>query len=47
MHVLHAAAASISSNIEKAMVCPGEELILTCNGQGIAQRWVFTDVILR
>ena len=25
------------------MVCPGEELILTCTGQGIAQRWIMTD----
>ena len=25
------------------MVCPGEELILTCIGQGISQRWVVTD----
>ena len=35
-------AVSISSNIEGAMVCPGEELILTCTGQGTSQRWHIT-----
>jgi hypothetical protein len=25
------------------MVCPGEELILTCTGQGPIQRWIITD----
>ena len=25
------------------MVCPGEELILTCTGQGTSQRWTITD----
>ena len=25
------------------MVCPGEELILTCTGQGTSQRWIITD----
>ena len=39
----NAAAASISYNIEGAMVCPGEELILTCTGQGPVQRWTITD----
>ena len=34
--------ASISSNVESAMVCSGEELILTCTGQGTSQRWHIT-----
>ena len=25
------------------MVCPGEELILTCTSQGTSQRWTITD----
>ena len=25
------------------MVCPGEELILTCSSLGTAQRWIITD----
>ena len=41
--ILYATAASISSNIEGAMVCPGEELILTCTGQGPVQRCIITD----
>ena len=40
---MYATAASISSNIEGAMVCPGEELILTCTGQGPVQRWIITN----
>jgi hypothetical protein len=36
-------AASISSNIKGPMVCPGEELILTCTSQGTSQRWIITD----
>ena len=32
-------AASISSNIEGVMVCPGEVLMLTCACQGTSQRW--------
>jgi hypothetical protein len=39
----NAAAASISSNFEGVMLCPGEELILTCTGQGPVQRWTVTD----
>lgn len=35
-------AASISSNIDGVIVCPGEELILTCTGQGTSQRWRVT-----
>ena len=35
-------AASISSNIEGVMVCPGEVLMLTCTGQGTSQRWHIT-----
>jgi hypothetical protein len=25
------------------MACPGEELILTCTGQGTSQRWTISD----
>ena len=35
-------AASVTSNIEGVMVCPGEELVLTCTGQGTSQRWSIT-----
>ena len=32
-------AATISTNIEGNIACPGEVLVLTCTGQGPAQRW--------
>ena len=33
------AAATISTNIKGNIVCPGEQLVLTCTGQGNTQRW--------
>ena len=32
-------AASVSTNIGGNIACPGEELMLTCTGQGTTQRW--------
>lgn len=31
--------ASITSNIDNDVACPGEELILTCTSEGAFQRW--------
>ena len=33
------AASIITTNIEDNIVCPGEELILTCTGEGDSLRW--------
>ena len=41
--LLSPTAATISTNVESNIVCPGELLVLTCTGQGTYQQWHVRD----